>query len=460
MTSGRFHRIDIESIIVNRDERQRRKLTGVDELADSIKRTGLIHPIVITPELVLVAGERRLAACKKLGLKQITAQYVDEADAPTRKAIELEENVRRKDIDDQDRLRAIREYHLLRTSEERPWTEPEWTEADTARALGFSRSTINEALGIANEIAKGNERIAKEKDYSAMRNIYRTQKKRHADGVLWQIVDELLEKPPISEEDETIQVRDFNEWVKTDLHKAPRFNFIHCDFPYGIGADSFNQGAAGTLGGYTDTRETWDRLMDSLAAVTRTTESCHLMFWFAMRKGDQRLYESTAQRLEQMGWVINPMPLIWMKSDGSGIIPVPNHDPRQIYETCFLGTRGERRILLSKPNAYAWPMPSDRLHMSEKPEEVLTHFFEMVVDEHTVMLDPTCGSGSSIRAAEALGAKYALGLEINREFAQIARDARKMGRLSAPPSISGAAADTPKGRIESGEPSPLTPQVP
>ena len=63
MTSGTFHIVALDSIVVKRDERQRRELSDIDVLADSIRRLGLIHPIVVTRgELELVAGERRLAA--------------------------------------------------------------------------------------------------------------------------------------------------------------------------------------------------------------------------------------------------------------------------------------------------------------------------------------------------------------------------------------------------------------
>ena len=48
------------------------------------------------------------------------------------------------------------------------------------------------------------------------------------------------------------------------------------------------------------------------------------------------------------------------------------------------------------------------------------------------MFDPTCGSGSSLRAAESLKAKHVLGLEINAEFAEAARIAlRKTRNLRA-----------------------------
>jgi DNA modification methylase len=59
---------------------------------------------------------------------------------------------------------------------------------------------------------------------------------------------------------------------------------------------------------------------------------------------------------------------------------------------------------------------------------MLRYFFGMLVDENTVLLDPTCGSGSSLRAAESLGARSILGLERNPEFADLARDALKRAR--------------------------------
>jgi ParB/RepB/Spo0J family partition protein len=93
MTSGEFHSIEINSIIVNRGERQRQQLKEeqLEELADSIEALGLIHPIVVTRELVLVSGERRLEACRRLGWTHISAQYTDELDLKRLQLPEYEE---------------------------------------------------------------------------------------------------------------------------------------------------------------------------------------------------------------------------------------------------------------------------------------------------------------------------------------------------------------------------------
>jgi DNA modification methylase len=42
----------------------------------------------------------------------------------------------------------------------------------------------------------------------------------------------------------------------------------------------------------------------------------------------------------------------------------------------------------------------------------------MFIDENSIVLDPTCGSGSALRAAESLGAAHILGIEINRDFTE------------------------------------------
>jgi len=106
-------------------------------------------------------------------------------------------------------------------------------------------------------------------------------------------------------------------------------------------------------------------------------------------------------------------------------------NPRRIYETCLFGHRGDRKIVSSVANAYG--APTDRSqHMSAKPEPVLRHFFRMFVDENSTVLDPTCGSGTALRAAESLGAAHILGIEVNEEFAERAAFAVEDSRESRP----------------------------
>ena len=56
---------DIGSIKVK--ARYRKDLGDIDSLAQSINEIGLLHPVVITADGRLIAGQRRLEACKSLG---------------------------------------------------------------------------------------------------------------------------------------------------------------------------------------------------------------------------------------------------------------------------------------------------------------------------------------------------------------------------------------------------------
>jgi hypothetical protein len=74
--------VDIDSVRVR--ERYRVDLGSLDDLSESIRDIGLLHPIVVTRDLRLVAGQRRLEACRRLGWSEIPATFVagiDEASA-------------------------------------------------------------------------------------------------------------------------------------------------------------------------------------------------------------------------------------------------------------------------------------------------------------------------------------------------------------------------------------------
>jgi ParB family chromosome partitioning protein len=56
--------------------RFRKDLGDIGPLVESIKRQGLLHPIVITEENELVCGRRRIEAYQKLNLQEIEANLL------------------------------------------------------------------------------------------------------------------------------------------------------------------------------------------------------------------------------------------------------------------------------------------------------------------------------------------------------------------------------------------------
>lgn len=62
-----------------------------------------------------------------------------------------------------------------------------------------------------------------------------------------------------------------------------------------------------------------------------------------------------------------------------------------------------------------------KIHPAQKPVKVLKKLIETFTDPGDVVIDPCCGSGSTLRAAYNLG-RSAFGFEIDRNFYQRAKD--------------------------------------
>lgn len=88
-------------------KRRREDFGDINVLADSIGKYNLLHPITVDSHNNLVAGERRLRACKQLGWLEIPARAFTDLTADERREIELEENVRRKDLTPYERSKDV-----------------------------------------------------------------------------------------------------------------------------------------------------------------------------------------------------------------------------------------------------------------------------------------------------------------------------------------------------------------
>jgi len=67
------------------------------ELAESIDKNGLLSPIIVTKENMLVAGAHRLAACKQLGHAEIDC-IVQDCNALQAELMEIDENLIRREL--------------------------------------------------------------------------------------------------------------------------------------------------------------------------------------------------------------------------------------------------------------------------------------------------------------------------------------------------------------------------
>lgn len=102
----------VDSIRVG--SRHRVDLGDIDALADSITRQGLLQPITVTPEGVLVCGARRLAALRLLGIRTINVWVrAGVSDRLTQLLAEQDENALHKPLSPTEAAALYRECKAL-----------------------------------------------------------------------------------------------------------------------------------------------------------------------------------------------------------------------------------------------------------------------------------------------------------------------------------------------------------
>jgi N6-adenosine-specific RNA methylase IME4 len=139
--------------------RYRKDLGDLRSLSESIAEVGLLHPVVVTLDGRLIAGQRRLAACRSLGWEEVPVTVVDLYQAARGEA---HENFVRKDLLPSEIValkraieplerRAARERQGSRADLCHPATVAECQGAARdriARYLGVGRTTIERAEAV------------------------------------------------------------------------------------------------------------------------------------------------------------------------------------------------------------------------------------------------------------------------------------------------------------------------
>lgn len=456
---------DPSTIIVDRQSRQRKSLDkDVGTLAEQLANAGQINPILIHSDGRLVAGERRLRAALSLGWSGIRCTVVE--NLPPHKAflIELLENIARRELSWQDTASAILAYHEMRVK-----AVPEWTVQATGADIGLSRQSVSLYLRVAARLddpdvagcqtlqgafnllrGRADRAVAaaqsrgleigavvqkllrpmtgsKEEKTAAMAELILDDEAptEHDPFAILDaaVIAELQLRASAAEEsgadtDSPIITADFLSWVAS--YSGPRFDVLHIDFPYGkgyTGSNTRKTGRAHIAPRYKDDPDVfWTLLETLLEHQDRIAQPCsHCMFWF-----DMEYYSAIRESFETAGWTtVAPFPLIWAKSY-QGVASDPGRRPRHCYETALLFSRGDRRLV--RLDQDFWEGRKDEnLHLNQKSLPMLKHFLRMLVDEHTAVLDPTCGSGTALAAARQIGASRILGLELDPSNAEVAR---------------------------------------
>jgi len=108
--------------------------------------------------------------------------------------------------------------------------------------------------------------------------------------------------------------------------------------------------------------------------------------------------------------------LVWVKdySSGQGLLAYQ-------HEQAYLLAKGSpQRPQRPLPDVLAWHYTGNPFHPTQKPVRSLKPVIEAFTHRGDVVLDPFCGSGSTLLAAKILGRRY-IGIELSADYAEAAR---------------------------------------
>lgn len=135
---GRLYDIDLNDLLADPD--QPRKIIdpqGLEDMTASVGKLGVIQPIIFRTaadgNLVVVAGERRVAAARNAGLSTIPAIYIADGNYAE---VSLVENLLRQD------LTSVEEAEAL----QRLMTEQKYTQEQLGVIVGKARTTVGDIL--------------------------------------------------------------------------------------------------------------------------------------------------------------------------------------------------------------------------------------------------------------------------------------------------------------------------
>jgi len=390
-----------------KEERFREDYGAVEELAVSIQKYGLLHPIVVDAEFNLVAGERRLKAHQALGLKEIEVKQLTEMTPLERREIEMEENLRRKNFNWQEETKAFREIDQIKREMYGSGTKGHgggWSQRDTAESVGASTGTISRDIRLAAALEEFPE-LEKEQTKDAAWKKYQRMKERSVVAELSSRVQVVVDTSCIVHGDSTGEMKKLAD-ESVDL--------VFTDPPFGIGLDKGMKSEEAWGGKVYD-----DDPQHVLNTISLVTKECfrvlkndrHMYFWFGIQH-----YEYVFNMLTEIGFNVGTVPCVWSKKGGG--VGGSEYAYASNYEVCFLAMKGRRPLVrVGLGNVWDEPRipPQRKVHPTEKPTSLIRRCIEQSSNIGELVIDPFAGSGSTLIAGLETRRRV-WGCELNKEY--------------------------------------------
>jgi len=420
-----------EDIIIP-EKRQRRGYDPAElrRLEQSITKLGQLQPGVCRKDgdtIVLVAGFRRLTACRNLSIsfKYILKEEI--VDPIIREEMELHENLMRENLSFLDQAAAHSRLHKLYMQTRGKGSikgQSSWSLKKTAQELQISAATLHNNIEL-NEFAQTIPAVRDAKSPTEARKVVKRLKNQvlqqealkqirakaessngpTAIGTAPAITDNLA----IVEQQLAQAAKVFTSYVHTGdfrevlpkICEKESFDVVFFDPPWGVDFNLvFKQ--SGDRKTYTDDKKTF---FHSLHGWLSTI--------YDYMKPDSHLYLKfgivhhfwVVRMLQRAGFTTNGIPIIWQKL-GAHRTRTPERWPGRCYEPIMLAHKGNKPLQqLGKPDIIQTPAPTPTmkdLHPSTMHPTLPRELFQRSCFPGDKILDPMAGSGMSGVAAESL----------------------------------------------------------
>lgn len=419
-----FHDVLLREIKVG--ERFRKDYGDIEALKESITRyDGCLEPILLDRDNNLLAGGRRFRAHQELNRPRIHALYIDEVDEIKAREIELEENIQRKDLEWDERVRLTEEIHKLKLARYANQTEPAlpstshnftgtitedgvegrilpirevpvWNQTKTAELLGVDQSRVSRDLALAACL----DIMPELKECDSVSDAFRRIDRR---------LEELEREWDMRRLKKAGHVEDRGQIIHGDclveLEKLPD-KFADCiiiDPPYGVLQP-------GGIGRYENLHFDDDPVaaMAHLRLVAKelqrvAKDNAHIYVFFGIK-----MWVETKGIFDSLGFDVDPIPLVWVKNTGS-VVDWDFRYANQWEPILFISNRTRRlNQKRSGGNVFIYDsVPSSaRTNIAEKPIELIKELIELSTVPGELVLDCYAGSGVVAAAAKSLGRKF------------------------------------------------------
>jgi len=408
---GTYQTLPASSIFIG--ERCRKDFSKVGDLAESIDKFGLDNPVTVSgPDAAtgkhrLIAGECRFRAMLVLGVADIPVIIRTDLSLSEQKELELEENLQRGKLAWEEQAEGERQLHYL--LQER--AEGTWGLEDTAEKIGSSRTAVARNIGMAEKIAARPELLATVGHLPFNAAVKRVEQIEQAERVVRETTGVAL-RSTMSRGDSRLLLAGLD---------AASVSLVLTDPPFGIEQIGLNRRhdlSGGSNAQQASLQET-DNLSDAavgallrwlMPEIERVLKPSGHFYIFTCQQMWGRLREATLDA----GLELQEYPLVWSKgrttAPGRGYMYSPCSEP------VLFGWKPPRKRMLEKNMAALLeckPIRGKRsIHPFQKPVELLKTLVSQSTLPGETVLDPFCGSASTLVAAVKLG-RSAVGFDLD-----------------------------------------------